>query len=227
MPNQGFLLLLVDQLTFATLILSLFFILLKKAWKTPTFLFLALNSLYSVFLFVAGWIYGIFSTQYELVSNLSIHIDTLTGLGVLYHIWPEERYRRFLVFSVVPVLLAWMITTFFMGPQQTFTWNLIAPATWYLLAAIYSMSLLYKRSFYHENAHYLSKFLLIAGFLFYNFVYLIIEGCYIVFAQQGGAEDAWNINFWSYFIFRLMMLAGILSWYYNPRIASSNSTINK
>jgi hypothetical protein len=114
-----------------------------------------------------------------------------------------------------------------MGPQQTFTWNLIAPATWYLLAAIYSMSLLYKRSFYHENAHYLSKFLLIAGFLFYNFVYLIIEGCYIVFAQQGGAEDAWNINFWSYFIFRLMMLAGILSWYYNPRIASSNSPINK
>ena len=227
MPNQGFLLLLIDQLTFATLILSLFFILLKKAWKTPVFLFLALNSLYSVLLFLAGWIFGLFSPQYELVSNLSIHIDTLTGLGVLYHIWPEDRYRRFLVFSVVPVLLAWMITTFFMGPQKTYSWNLIAPATWFLLAATYSMSLLYKRSFYHENAHYLSKFLLIAGFLFYNFVYLIIEGCYIVFAQSGGAEDAWHINFWSYFIFRLMMLAGILSWYYHPRIAASNLQINK
>lgn len=227
MPNQGFLFLLIDQLTFATLIISLFFIFLKKAWHSPVFLFLALNSTYSVLLFLVGWMYGLFSIQYELVSNLSIHADTLTGLGVLYHIWPENRYRRFLVISVVPVLLAWLVTIFFMGPQKTYYWNLIAPATWFLLAGTYSMSLLYKRSFYHENAHYLSKFLIIAGFLFYNFVYLIIEACYIVFAQSGGAEDAWHINFWSYFIFRLMLLAAILSWIYHPRISINPTTINK
>ena len=227
MPNQGFLMQLIDQLTFATLIISLFFIFLKKAWTTPIFLFLALNILYSVSLFLMGWIFGMFSIQYELVSNLSIHVDTLTGLGVLYHIWPENQYRRFLVISVVPVLLAWLVTIFFMGPEKTFYWNLVAPATWFLLAATYSMSLLYKRSFYHENAHYLSKFLFIGGFLFYNFVYLIIEGCYIVFAQSSGAEDAWHINFWSYFIFRLMLLAGILSWFYHPRVSNNQMAFNK
>jgi len=222
MPTQGFLILLIDQLTFVTLVISIFFLFIKKAWNNPLFLFLGLNSLYSILLFIVGWIYNIFSIQYELIANLSIHIDTLTGLGVLYHLWPDKTYQRFLVYSVVPVLLTWMLTVFFMGPQKTITWNLILPAAWFLIASAYSMSLLYKRSFYNENAHYLSKFLFIAGFLFYNFVYLIIEGCYILFANQGGAEDAWNINFWSYFIFRLMILSGILCWYYHPRMASNN-----
>ena len=227
MPNQGFLTLLIDQLTFATIVISLFFLTLKKAWSNPVFLFLGLNSAYSVFLFVFVWVYDIFSIQYELVANLSIHIDTLTGLGLLYHIWPEKRYQRFLVLSVVPVLLIWMVTIFYKGPQKTFSWNLLAPALWFLMASGYAMLLLYKRYFYHESANYLSRFFFIAGFLFYNFIYLIIEGCYIVFAHQGGAEDAWNINFWSYFIFRLMILTGIITWFYHPRLTTSTIPVNK
>ncbi|WP_290709357.1 hypothetical protein [Flavihumibacter sp. CACIAM 22H1] len=179
-------------------------------------------------LFIVGWVYGLFSIQYELIANLSIHIDTLTGLGVLYHLWPDKTYQRFLVYSVLPVLLTWMLTMLFMGPQKTTTWNLVLPASWFLMAAAYSMLLLYKRSFYNENAHYLSKFLFIAGFMFYNFVYLIIEGCFILFAQEAGAEDAWNINYWSYFIFRLLILSGILAWYHTPRMATNNLvSINK
>lgn len=216
MPNPGFIIHLIDHLTFVILVLSLLFLFLKKAWNNHLLLFIGLNSFYSILLFIAGWTYDINSTQYELIANLSIHIDTITGLGVLFHLWPDDRYRKFLVISVLPVLLIWLLTLLFLGPQQTYSWNLIAPAAWFLLASFYSMSLLYKRSLFNESAHYLSKFLFIGGFLFYNFVYIIIEGCYIVFANEGGAEDAWNINFCGYFIFRLMILMGILFWYYQP-----------
>ncbi|HEY8396680.1 MAG TPA: hypothetical protein VIK80_01985 [Flavihumibacter sp.] len=227
MPNLGFIINLIDQLTFVVLLLSVLLLISKKAWNNYLLLFVGLNSLYSVLLFIVGWIYNMSSPQYELIANLSIHIDTITGLGVLFHLWPDERYRKFLVFSVIPVLLIWVVSLLFRGPQQTYIYNLITPAAWFLVASIYSMSLLYKRSFYGENAHYLSKFLFIGGFLFYNFIYLISEGCYILFANTSAAQDAWNINYCGYFIFRTMMLVGLVAWYYQPAMKGSLITIKR
>ncbi|KIC91964.1 hypothetical protein, partial [Flavihumibacter solisilvae] len=72
-----------------------------------------------------------------------------------------------------------------------------------------------------------SRFLLIAGFLFYNFIYLVIETCYVFFTSVSNVNDAWNINYWGYFIFRLLMFGGVVAWYFKPRQSAASMAINK
>lgn len=210
---------LADYLTFATLMLTLFLLILKKSWSNKILLFLLLNTAYSIALFIITWIFPLGTVTNERITNLSIQLDTLTGLGFFYYLWNQKTYRRFIVSSAIAVIGIWAVTLFQHGPDKTLTVNLIAPAIWYLACSVLAMTVLYKRSFQTDNPLYVSYFILLAGLLFYNFVYLIAEACYIVFAAYGGSEDAWKINFWSYFISRLLILIGLITWYYKPRFS--------
>ncbi|WP_152616875.1 hypothetical protein, partial [Flavihumibacter solisilvae] len=128
-----------------------------------------INAAYSIFLFILGFCFPMDSREYDFVSNLTIHVDTLSGLGFFYYLWDDSRFRRYLLLSVIPVLAIWLFTLFWKGFSKTPYWNLMLPSVWYLVAAQYGMVLLYKKSNFQESTQYISRFLLIAGFLFYNF----------------------------------------------------------
>lgn len=220
MPNQGFIINLIDNLTLLILLVMLGFMLVKKAWISRPMTFILINISYSILMFGVGFIYPISSKENEIIVNLTMHVDTLSGLGFFYYLWIDIRYRKFLLFSLVPVILVWLATFLFKQDLKIHFWNLILASLWFLAAAQYAMLLLYRKSSFQDTAPYVSRFLLITGFLFYNFVYLVVEVCYIYFTSISNITDAWNINYWAYFIFRIMMLAGVLAWYGRSRVAN-------
>lgn len=228
MPDKGYLISFIDNLTLLSLICITAILLIKKGWNNKLFLFIGINALYSISLFILGYFYQMQSREYELGSNLTMHVDTLSGLGFFYFLWNDDRFRKFLVISIFPVLVIWILTLFFQGVFKTHYWNLMLPSLWYLVVSVYAMMMLYRKSHFIESAGYISKFLLIAGFLFYNFIYLVIETCYLFVTSMHSISDAWNINYWGYFIFRLLMLAGVISWFYTRNnLPATFSTVRK
>lgn len=227
MPEKGSIITLIDNLTLLTLLFTVAILLIKKCWKDKLLMCILINATYSIFLFIMGFCFPMDSSEYDLISNLTIHVDTLSGFGFFYYLWDDSRFRRYLLLSVIPVLAIWLFTLFWKGVAKTPYWNLMLPSIWYLVAAQYGMVLLYKKSNFQESIQYISRFLLIAGFLFYNFIYLVIETCYVFFTSVSNVNDAWNINYWGYFIFRLLMLGGVLAWYFTPRQAAASIAINK
>ena len=228
MPDKGYLISLIDNLTLVALICITAILLIKKGWDNKLLFFIGVNALYSISLFLLGYFYDMESSQYGVFSNLTMHIDTLSGFGFFYFLWDDKAFRKFLTLSILPVLVTWLLTLVFRGIYKTPYWNLMLPSLWFLLAAVYAMLLLYRKSQFNEGAIYTSKFLLIAGFLFYNFIYLVIETCYLFVTSMHSITDAWNINYWGYFIFRLLMLAGILSWYFAGNTLRANlATVRK
>lgn len=220
MPNQGFIINLIDNLTLLTLIIIALFLVVKKGWINRPMRFILINVCFSISLFIVGFFYPMSTRTNEVITNLTMHIDTLSGLGFFYYVWIDLRYRKFLLISVVPVLVVWLLTFLVMRDLSNHYWNLVLSSLWFLVAAQYAMLLLYRKSSFQDTAPYVSRFLLITGFLFYNFVYLVVEICYIFFTSISNITDAWNINYWAYFIFRLMMLAGVLAWYTRRQEAS-------
>lgn len=214
MPDKGYFISLIDHLTLLVLICITAILLIKKGWNNKLLFFVGINALYSIGLFILGYYYEMQSSEYELVSNLTMHVDTLSGFGFFYFLWDDKTFRKFISLSILPVLLTWLVTLIYSGAFKTYYWNLMMPSLWFLLTSVYAMILLYRKSYFNESAGYISKFLLIAGFLFYNFIYLVIETCYLFVTSMHSITDAWNINYWGYFIFRLLMLAGILSWFF-------------
>lgn len=228
MPDKGYLISLIDNLTLLSLICITAILLIKKGWNNKLFLFIGINALYSISLFILGYYYQMQSREYELVSNLTMHADTLSGLGFFYFLWNDDSFRKFLLVSIFPVLVTWILTLIFQGVFKTHYWNLMLPSLWYLVVSVYAMVMLYRKSHFNESAGYVSKFLLIAGFLFYNFIYLVIETCYLFVTSMHSISDAWNINYWGYFIFRLLMLAGVMSWFYTRNnLPATLATVRK
>ncbi|ULQ53758.1 hypothetical protein [Flavihumibacter fluvii] len=219
MPNQGFIINLIDNLTLLTLIIIALFLLYKRAWINRPMSFILINVCYSISLFIVGFWHPISSKENEIISNLTMHVDTFSGLGFLYYLWIDNRYRKFLLISVVPIILVWLTTFIIKQELKIYSWNLILPSLWFLAAAQYSMVLLYRKSSFQDTAPYASRFLLITGFMFYNFIYLVVEICYLYFTSISNITDAWNINYWAYFIFRIMMLAGVIAWYGQSRVS--------
>lgn len=214
MPNKGFLINLIDNLTLLTLFFIVGILLVKKCWHNKALSCILINALYSIFLILLAYIYPLGDVENEIISNLTIHIDTLSGLGFLYFLWDDKPFRKYLVYSVIPVIGTWLLTFVIQWDLKLHFWNLLFPSLWFLVAAQYAMIQLYRKSNFHETARYISRFLLISGFLFYNFIYLIVETCFIFFKSISNTADAWSINYWGYFIFRLLMLAGVIAWYY-------------
>lgn len=220
MPNQGFIINLIDNLTLLTLLITLVFLLVKRAWINRPMTFILINICYSIVIFGIGLIYPIESKENEIIVNLTMHIDTISGLGFFYYLWIDLRYRKFLAISVIPILLVWLATFIIKQDLKIHYWNLVLASLWFLASAQYAMLLLYRKSSFQDTAPYVSRFLLITGFLFYNFVYLVVEICYIYFTSISNITDAWNINYWAYFIFRLMMLTGVIAWYGQSKLTN-------
>ncbi|ULQ57401.1 hypothetical protein KJS94_04195 [Flavihumibacter rivuli] len=216
MPEQGSIIKLIDNLALVALILMLLIQLFKKCWKQPSMLFLGINAMYNISLYLVSFMFPMHTHIYEIVSNLTIHVDTLSILGFFYFLWENDRYRKFLLFSIAPVLATWLITLLLKGPNKNYVWNLMLPSVWIFTAATYAMLLLYRNSINSEGSSFLSRFLLISGFLFYHFVYMVIETLYLAGTDGASAVDAWNINYWGYFIFRILLLGGTIAWYVKP-----------
>ncbi|WP_332737488.1 hypothetical protein [Flavihumibacter sp.] len=216
MPEIGLLISVIDNLTLLALLLTAAILLIKKGWEQKLQLFILLHVLYNLFLFGIVYIYPMDSPTFQAISNLTIHIDTITGLLFFYFLWDDTRYRRFLLITIIPVIATWMLTLFIKGIYRNTFWNQLLPSFWYMLAAGYAMILLYRNSSLTVNTVYVSRFLLIAGFLFYNFIFLVLQTFYIYFTSISDITDAWNINYWAYFIFRLLMLAGVIFWFRKP-----------
>ncbi|KIC91643.1 hypothetical protein [Flavihumibacter sp. ZG627] len=216
MPEIGPLIAVIDNLTLLALLLTAAILLIKKGWEQKLQLFILLHVLYNLFLFGIVYIYPMDSPTFQAISNLTIHIDTITGLLFFYFLWDDIRYRKFLLITIIPVIATWMLTLFIKGIYRNTFWNQLLPSFWYMLAAGYAMVLLYRNSSLTVNTVYVSRFLLIAGFLFYNFIFLVLQTFYIYFTSISDITDAWNINYWAYFIFRLLMLAGVIFWFRKP-----------
>jgi hypothetical protein len=217
MPNQGFIINLIDNLTLLTLIITAMLLIFKKGWINRPMQFILINVCFSIFLFILDFFYPMESRENEIITNLTMHIDTLSGLGFFYYLWIDLRYRKFLIISIIPVFVIWLGTFIVKQDLNNHSWNLILSSLWFLVAAQYAMLLLYRKSSFQDTAPYVSRFLLITGFLFYNFIYLVVEICYLFFNSITNITDAWNINYWAYFIFRLMMLTGVIAWYSKSR----------
>ncbi|MCG7858709.1 hypothetical protein MD537_17145 [Flavihumibacter sediminis] len=222
MPEIGLLISIIDNLTLFALLLTAAILLIKKGWEQKLQLFILLHVLYNLFLFGIVYIYPMDSPTFQAISNLTIHIDTITGLLFFYFLWDDTRYRRFLLITIIPVIATWMLTLFIKGIYRNTFWNQLLPSFWYMLAAGYAMILLYRNSSLTVNTVYVSRFLLIAGFLFYNFIFLVLQTFYIYFTSISDITDAWNINYWAYFIFRLLMLAGVIFWFRKPLALQPN-----
>jgi hypothetical protein len=217
MPNHGFLIQLIDHLTMVLVIITAVFLVYKKSWINRPMSCILVNVCYSLCIYLVDLVYPIDSKENEIIVNLTMHVDTLSGFGFFYFLWIDQRYRKFLQISIIPVLFVWLATFIFKRDLHIYYWNLILTSFWFMLAAQYAMLLLYRKFSFHDPAPYISRFLLITGFLFYNFIYLVVEICFIYFSSISSITDAWNINYWAYFIFRLMMLAGVLAWYGQTR----------
>jgi hypothetical protein len=228
MPNKGFLINFIDNLTLLTLFFIVAILLIKKCWQNKALICILINALYSIFLILIAYRFPLENEENEIISNLTMHIDTFSGLGFLYYLWNDQPFRKYLIYSVIPVIALWLFTFIWKQDLKIHFWNLLLPSFWFLVAAQYAMILLYKRSNFQETSRYISRFLLIAGFLFYNFIYLIVETCYIFFKSISNTADAWSINYWGYFIFRLLMLAGVIAWYSRRmRPANNIATVRK
>lgn len=222
MPVQGFIINLIDQLTLLLLVLTIGFLLYKKSWHNKIMTCIMVNSIYSIFQILLPRIYPVSSSQNDIITNFTMHIDTLSGFCFFYYLWIDTRYRKFLVFSITPVLLTWLLTFVFARDLKIHFWNLLLPSIWFFIVAQYAMLLMYRKSSFQDTASYVSRFLLIAGFLFYNFIYLILEICYLKFTSISNITDAWNINYWSYLIFRAMIFGGVLTWYSRKNYSQGN-----
>ncbi|MBZ5856441.1 hypothetical protein [Flavihumibacter profundi] len=213
MPVNGFLINLIDNLTLLLVIFTVGILLVKKCWMSRAMTCILVNSVYSIFQFVIVLLFPMESKENEIITNFTMHIDTISGFCFFFYLWNDSSYRKFLVYTLTPVLATWLISFAFTRDLKIPSWNLLLPSLWFFISAIYAMLLLYRKSSFQESASYISRFLLITGFLFYNFIYLIVETCYIFFKSVSNVTDAWNINYWGYFIFRLMILAGVIAWY--------------
>ncbi|GAO43683.1 hypothetical protein [Flavihumibacter petaseus] len=218
----------IENLTLAVLAGIIFFLLYKKAWTDKALRFILINALYSLFTVLITLVYPITSPAYDIISNLTMHIDTLSGLGFFYYLWNINRYHRFLVYTVSVVLLVWFATFFIMRDFGAHSWTLLLPSIWYVIVGMTAFYLMYTKADFQQTRKYGSRFLLITGFVFYNFIYIVIEICYIYFKGVGNINDAWKINYWSYFLFRVMMFAGVIFWYARPGIPRNKlSAISK
>ena len=181
MPNHGFIIKLIDNLTLLSLIITAIYLIFKKAWINRPMTFILINVCFSILLYIFGFLYPMQSQENKIFTNLTMHIDTLSGLGFFYYLWIDLRYRKFLVFSVIPVFLVWLVTFAIKKDFIYHSWNLILASLWFLVSAQYAMLLLYRKSSFLDTVPYMSRFMLITGFLFYNFIYLVVETCYIYF----------------------------------------------
>ncbi len=218
MPQDCTHICIIENTTLVVLACILLLLVYKKAWQDKAMRFILINAAYSFATNLFSLFHPITTVTYDTLSNLTMHIDTLSALGFFYHLWNNSRWHKFLRYSVAPVILVWLGTFIVMRDLQYHWWTLLMPSVWYLAAGIYALYFLYKKGNFQETSFYVSRFLLITGFLFYNFVYIVIEICYIYFKGVSNSADAWNINYWSYLIFRVMMLAGVIAWYARPGI---------
>ena len=216
MPEKGLLIEIIDNLTLIALLLTAAILLFIKGWKDKLQSTILVHVLYNISLFALLYVVPMESDEYKLATNLTIHIDTISGMLYFYWLWEDTKYRKFLIGTMVPVILTWLVTLLIKGPYMSTFWTNILPSVWFVLAAGYAMLLLYRSSGTPGGKLYASRFLLVAGFLFYNFIFLVLQSFYIQFKDLSDIADAWNINYWSYFIFRLLMLSGVLFWVKQP-----------
>lgn len=216
MPEKGLLIEIIDNLTLIALLLTAAILLFIKGWKDKLQSTILVHVLYNISLFALLYVVPMESDEYKLATNLTIHIDTISGMLYFYWLWEDTKYRKFLIGTMVPVILTWLVTLIIKGPYMSTFWTNILPSVWFVLAAGYAMLLLYRSSGTPGGKLYASRFLLVAGFLFYNFIFLVLQSFYIQFKDLSDIADAWNINYWSYFIFRLLMLSGVLFWVKQP-----------
>lgn len=219
MPENCTLTCFIDSFTLVVLAAIIGFLLYKKAWTQKPMWFILINAVYSLASNLFNLVYPITSHTSDVVSNLTMHVDTLSGLGFFYYLWNLNWYRKYLIYSVIPVILVWLGTFLVMRDLSFHSWTLLLPSIWYLFASNLALYLLYKKANFQQTQQYGSRFLLITGFLFYNFTYIVVELFYLRFKDDPTITiDAWNINYWGYFIFRLMNLAGVLLWFAKPSL---------
>lgn len=209
---------LLDHLTLLVQVVIVALFIHRKAWTQKPLLFIMINVCYGIATSLLNLVYPITSRESDIITNLSIQIDTLSGFGFFYSLWNVGWYRKYLSRTVGFVLLIWISTMVITRSLGTHAWTLISTSIWYLFASNLALYLLYKKGNFQHTQQYASRFLLITGFLFYNFSYSVIESFYLHFKDDPSiVQDAWNINYWSYFIFRVITLAGVVIWLARPR----------
>ncbi|MCA0395951.1 MAG: hypothetical protein LCH51_00990 [Bacteroidetes bacterium] len=208
----------LDHLAMLVQVVVLVLFIQRKAWTQKPLLFIMINVCYGIATSLLSYIFPVNSYQSDVISNLTIHVDTLSGFGFFYSLWNVGWYRKFLKRALTLVLLIWISTMFITRDFTTHSWTLISTSIWYILASNLALYLLYKKGNFQHTQHYASRFLLITSFLFYNFSYTVIEVFYLHFKDDPNiTNDAWNINYWSYLIFRLVTLTGVAIWLAKPR----------
>ncbi|HQD10447.1 MAG TPA: hypothetical protein PLQ65_12330, partial [Flavihumibacter sp.] len=123
----------LDHLAMLVQVVVLVLFIQRKAWTQKPLLFIMINVCYGIATSLLSYIFPVNSYQSDVISNLTIHVDTLSGFGFFYSLWNVGWYRKFLKRALTLVLLIWISTMFITRDFTTHSWTLISTSIWYIL----------------------------------------------------------------------------------------------
>ncbi|MDI3321934.1 hypothetical protein [Pinibacter soli] len=200
-----------DVLSALILLCTILFILLKKGMQFTFLKLLAINAGYNLIITLLRLFLGHENPAYAIGFNLTRPVDIITALLILYVLWDKPLFRKFLVFSVIPVMVLWLKELCFEPIDHIHLAALIPPSMWSIIITAVALALLYQKP--EKQNFVFTRFLIVSGFMIYNFTYFIIEALmpYYFFAktfeeQRMLVPQIGLLNLGAYFFTRVILL---------------------